>query len=376
MTTIPQDRLVRKEVSLGQIRDLEPPKTHIGLSVAPWLDVESDDVIFQYAAPEVDGLAPARAEDAESELAQKDDTIGSGRASLIDWALKDHYDASDVSRYREFLEIARLAGGANLPLTVARAIDGFESQLARDARLRRRKLDNRIEWLIMQSLDKGKIVYNDGKINFVVDWQRPANQQDQAPASGKLWTSDEADPIGDTEAIKQQVIDDHGVELTRAIASRKVIAAILNSDRFAARSGVAGVGGYPIDPKYLIDGWGVEAAKAVYERQTGVTLIEYDSVYRTRAIGSKTTVNNRFIDEGSLIFLPGQAELDEIAGESEMGFARTLTSPHPEGGWSSGFYEWEKDTGPDPWGFDRGSGVKAFPVFPHMEYTYVLKPIG
>src|SRR6478735_6233152 len=102
MATPPQDRLIRKETALQTIRALEPPQGHIGLSIAPFRSVASDDVIFDYAKPTVTGLAPARSEDAESELAQKDTIFGgTGRAAILDWAQKDHYSASDVSRYRE-----------------------------------------------------------------------------------------------------------------------------------------------------------------------------------------------------------------------------------------------------------------------------------
>ena len=48
-----------------------------------------------------------------------------------------------------------------------------------------------------------------------------------------------------------------------------------------------------------------------------------------------------------------------------------LTSPHPEGNWQPGFYEWEQET-KDPWGLNRGTGVKAFPVFPHMDLTFTM----
>jgi hypothetical protein len=59
------------------------------------------------------------------------------------------------------------------------------------------------------------------------------------------------------------------------------------------------------------------------------------------------------------------AEFDD----TQIGFAKTLTSPHPAGNWSSGFYEWEKDYGNDPWGYDVGTGIKAFPIFLHMDLT-------
>ena len=64
------DRLIRKEVALGTIRDIQPPQNHVGLAmIAPFLDVATDDVIFDYIRGGVqEGLAPARAEDAEAEL--------------------------------------------------------------------------------------------------------------------------------------------------------------------------------------------------------------------------------------------------------------------------------------------------------------------
>jgi Phage major capsid protein E len=351
---------------------------HIGLAkVAPFLDVQSDDVIFAYAMPEVDGLAPARAEDSESELAQKDDSVGTGRASVIDWALKDHYDPSDVTRYREFLRLAELAaGGGDFPLTMGTLLEDFPGKVARDTARRKRKLDNRIEWLIMGGVDAGQLAYNDGKIKFTTNYGRPGDQQNQAPAGG-LWTLAASDPIGDFMVIDQLMYDRYGFRFSeggRAIGSRKAWQALLNSDKWAARAGIPGSAQVPVNPNYLIDGWGKtpNAVMDVYARQTGLSeLIIYDAVYRTRAQGSTTTVNTRFTSEKNIIFLPPDAAINE-ADDTEIGFAKTLTSPHAEGGWTSGYYEWEKDTGPDPWGQDVGTGIKAFPVFPHLEFSYVM----
>ncbi len=358
--TLPQDRIVRKEVALGTIREYEPPQEHIGLrQIAPWESVESDDAIFDYTAGLVAGLAPARAEDAESELAQKDEMVGYGRAAVIDWALKDHYRVSDVTRYREALLLRENAGALSLPLTVNSMLEGFQSKIARDERIRRRKLDNRIEWLIMQSLEHGEIVYNDGKIQFTVDWGRPASQVITVDV---LWSASNADPIGDILALQEHAQDTYGVTLDRAACSQKVINNVLNSDKFTNQ--LTGS-----NPLYTVDGWGTEAARNVVERATGVRFQPYDAVYRTRPIGSQTITNHRFLSNNKIIFLPSQADVEAL--DDTIGFAKTLTSPHPEGNWSSGYYEWERDT-VDPWSHDRGTGVKAFPVFPHMELTYVL----
>lgn len=375
-----QDRLIRKEVALQTIRAIEPPQAHIGLQLVPFKSVPSDDVIFDYAKPDVTGLAPARAEDAESELAQKDTVFGgTGRAAILDWAQKDHYTASDVMRYREQSLIeARLGGlnGISLPLSVGSPLEDLRAKFARDDAARRRRLDNRIEWLIMTALSTGGITYNDNKIKFTVDFGRPAGQHDQAPAGG-LWTTTTSDPIGDVKAVVQYMEDTYGIRITRAMTSQKVINAMVNSDRFVARTGlvVGGTPSSPIDLDYVAPGWDAEGARRVLEAATGVSFFPYDAVYRTRPIGSTTFTLNRFFPQNKILFLPDPAQIEELEDGDGLGFGKTLTSPHPEGNWESGFYEWERET-EDPWGTDRGTGIKAFPVFPYMQYTFTMVPIA
>jgi hypothetical protein len=368
MTTT--DRLIRKEVALGAIREIPPPTTHIGLQLFPFMDVASDDVIFEYAKPTTDGLAPARAEDAESELAQKDLLFGgTGRASVIDWAHKDHYTASDVTKYRENQLVQARLGDTALPLTVGSMVADFQGKLSREDALRRRKLDNRLEWLIMSAMSTGGITYDDGKIKFTVDYGRPAGQQAQAP-SGTLFSATSSDPIGEFLAVQEFMFDTYGVRITRALTSRKVLNSFMRSDRFIARSGMVGAtGSKPVDLNYIMDGWGREAAIAVVERQTGIRFIEYDAVYRTRPVGSTTVTNNRFFPQNRILFLPDENDVSDIG--NELGLGRTLTSPHPEGNWQPGFYEWEQET-KDPWGLNRGTGIKAFPVFPNMNLTFTM----
>jgi len=371
------DRLVRKEVALGTIREIEPPLNHIGLQLFPWMPVASDDVIFDYAKGLTDGMAPARAEDAESELAQKDLLFGgTGRASVIDWAQKDHYSASDVTKYRENLLVQGRLGELNLPLTVGNMVSDFQAKVAREDALRRRKLDNRLEWMTMSSMSTGALSYDDGKISFSVDYGRPAGQQAQAPV-GDLFSATTSDPIGEILTVQEFMYDTYGVRITRAIASRKVLNSFMNSDRFIARSGMVNLtgdgtnstSGDPVDLNYVMDGWGPSAAQQVVERATGVSFIEYDSVYRTRPVGSTTITNTRFFPQNRILFLPDANDVSDIG--NELGLGRMLTSPHPEGNWQPGFYEWEQET-KDPWGLNRGTGVKAFPVFPHMDLTFTM----
>lgn len=371
------DRLVRKEVALGSIREIPVPQNHIGLStIAPFLDVASDDVIFDYIKNGLqEGLAPARAEDAEAELAQKDDLFyGQGRASVIDWSLKDKYTASDVQRYRDSLIIQERLQGSTTPLLLndpGNMVAEFNARVARDDALRRRKLDNRLEWLIMQSIENSAIAYNDGKIKFTVDYGRPVGQQNQAPASG-LYNTTTFDPIGDILAMNDYMRLTYGIELKRAITSRKVLNTFWKSNKFQAFAGVVGgTPSSPIDPNYLLPGFGPQYAQNVIENVTGVKFEPYDSVWVSRAVGSGTRVNNRFTSENKIFFLPEAADLGEI-DNTQIGFAKTLTSPHPEGNWTPGYYEWEVPPTQDPWMTVRGSGVKAFPVFPYMELTYSM----
>ncbi len=383
---IGQDRLIRREVMLGLIREISPPQDHLGLQLFPWLEVASDDVIFAYATGYADSLAPARAEDAEAELTQKDDMfLSEGRASVIDWAVKDHYDASDVHRYREWLLIKeQVRDLQSIPLTAGGPLENWDRKLARDAERRVRKLMNRIEWLIMSALSTGAISYNDGRIKFAVDFGRPAGQQAVQPAGslspytlGSAWTNANSDPIGDAQKIQQYMFETYQVRITKAIMSRKVINSMMNSDRYLARTGLV-VGGTPsstIDPRYVIDGWGPNIAMEIFKAQTGIEIIEYDSVYRTRSIGGTTFTNNRFLPENRVVYLPDDADVNAF-DDTELGMGKTLTSPHPAGNWQPGFYEWEYNFGVDPWGMDAGTGVKAFPVFPHMDLTLTHEPIA
>lgn len=388
-SAIGQDRIVRKEVSLGIIRDRTPPQDHIGLTIAPFMNVATDDVVFSYLGGLSDGLAPARSEQAEAELAQKDENaVGQGRASVIDWALKDHYNASDVNKARELGKIVEQLNAGELPMFVNSVLEDWTAKITRERNLRLRKLDNRMEKLIIDALSTGQIVYDDGRIKFTVDYGRPATQQagnaaNDVPTKYRtgivngLWDASTLtfDPIGFFTGVSDFMFDTYGVHMNRVIGSKYFFNTLVNSDKFAQRAGLgyAPNGGSATaapDPRYLIDGWGPAAVRDLLQRITNTSFIEYDSVYRTRPIGSGTITNNRFLPQNRVIFLPDEADMAEVDG-TEIGFAKTLTSPHPEGNWQSGYYEWERST-VDPWGQDMGNGIKAFPVFPYMEYTFAV----
>lgn len=370
-----QNEILNKEVSIGAIRELPVDESLLYPTFCPLHEVASDDVFFEYAVPEIYGKAPARAEDAESVVVRHDDTAGYGRASIVDWALKNSYSASDVTRYREYLSIVDQFGGDTgaLPL-FAQQGNELQTKMARDQNRRRKALDNRIESLFIQGLEFNTISYNDGDVIFSVNYERPAGQTVGAAPSGTAW--DDAggahDPIGDFIDIKQTMWDTYGTTIGTAIMSEKTAWLITKATLFAQMAMTPGdtVAGDNIDPYYALRNFGMDAVVAKVQAATGVRIVTYDAGIRTRAWGTNTLGFTRNMTEGKVILLPAQADIDALS-DTDFGFAATLTSPHPEGGFTPGFYSWEEEE-KDPWRVTVGTGIKAFPVMPHMEYTYVF----
>lgn len=367
--SVPQELLIRQEQNLGIVREMVPPQEHIGLKLlAPWLEVATDDVVMDYTRGAASGLAPAVAQDSESETYQNtSDYSGQIRASVMDWRLRDEYTASDVMTYREakaLIEGAQGQGGS-FPLTTSSVVEGFAARLLRDTGERRKRLDNRIEWLITQAIDYGGIVMNDGKILVNVDYGRPADQHDEAPGSG-TYASNTHDPINDAIAVKEFMFQRHGVNVNRLICSRKFAQTLWKSSKFIPRTGFPASAN--VDPKYVLDQWGPQGAIDIFKREAEIDLIVTDNIYRTKNHTTGAYTNTRFLREDRAIFLPDEGEISAF-DNTELGFGKTLTSPHPMGNWQPGFYSWEIEK-MDPWAHIVGTGVKAFPVFPHMELTY------
>lgn len=369
------DRLIRAETALGLIREIVPPQDHIGLSIAPFYDVPTDEAIFGYMNGSSTGLAPAISEDSTSETFQQDEAFaGEGRVNLIDWRLRSSYTASQINHYRELKATAEaMKANGTLPLVISSPLNQFQDKLARDRVERRRRLDNRIESLIMGSLDKGKAEYDDGKIKYSVDWLRPADQHDQAPASGSYATTTH-DPINDALKVIEFMDDTYGIVPKRMLAHPKFFNTFFRSSKFMGSAGFKPSDGMTqADLPYVWEGFGPSAAMEIFTRITGIQLVPYNSSYRSRTPFDQGAQmqNIPFIDPNTVIFLPDESD---IAGydDSPLGFAKTLTSPHPMGNWSTGFYEFEYGS-TDPWNHTVGDGIKCFPVFPHMELTYTWK---
>lgn len=348
---MPERRLIQKDVMLGVLRELEPPQEHIGERFLPMQDVASDEVIWDAVKGLTSGLAPARAMDAESEIAVRDEVIGTGKASIIDWSVKDRWNASDVARYREVTEFA---GADALPRSIQSITADWQAKMARATLKRRRQLDNRLEWMRWRAI-QDNLAYNDGKVVFSTTYGIPADQKAVVPTV--TWdNAATSDPIGNLIAWRELVRNRTGVELKEAVVSRKVLFAAMLNTKFAQLfSGQ--------NPFYALNNdFGIEASTQKLSQATDLNFTVYDASYRTRAFGSTAITNTRFTDERDVYLFPSGQEITNYSGSNNgLGLGNVLSSPHPEGNWSSGFYEWEQERR-DPWGLDQGSGIKAFPV--------------
>lgn len=348
---MPDSRLISKDVMLGVLRELEPPQNHIRDKYLPMEDVVNDDVIWDAVKGLTAGLAPARAMDAEAELQVRDEIVGTGKASIIDWSVKDRWNASDVARYRE---VTTFSGATTIPRTVSSITDDWNAKMTRAMLKRKRQLDNRLEWLFWGAV-RDSIAYDDGKIKFTATYGIPADQKDVVASS--LWSDNtNSDPIGNLLAWRELVRNRTGVELSRVVTSRKVLFTVMNNSRFAQMfSGQ--------NPFYMLSNqFGIQAATEKIAQATDLTFEVYDASYRTRSFGSGTITNTRFNDDRCVYMFPDTGSMVAYSGgNSGMGLGNILTSPHPEGNWTSGFYEWEQER-KDPWGYDQGTGIKAFPV--------------
>lgn len=367
---VPTKELLARRVHLGVVRELTPPEEHMGLGFVPWMEVEADDVILDYLKGTGSQLAPAVSPDAEAELFQdSDDVTGQIRARVMDWRLKSRYDATDIHQYWEAKETLEQAARNKIQIpttSLGSLTQKIDRKVARDTVKRRRALDNRIEWLAMTALVNAKVAYNDGKIVIPpVDFKRPPGQDMIA----KDYSGNGHDPIRDFVNQKQEAWDTHGVDLATAVCSSKFANRIVNSDKWAVRTGFAPSAN--VDPLYAISGWGPKAAIQLVQDECEITLIINDNVFRQRNTATGVISNVRYLAQDEVLFLPNMSQLADY-DDTELGFGKMLTSPHPMGNFQPGFYAWETES-TDPWERYVGTGVKAFPVLPHMELTYRWK---
>ena len=371
---VPTSRLMRQEVALGLVRQIVPAEGLRGLEYAPYKEIKADDFVIQLANGTSTRMAPARADDAESELFQHDDFLpGEYRGRTVDWALKSKYNTSDINTHRDAIKAAEQlrSSGISYPFVDATTKD-LNERIAEETVMRRQALDMRMNWLIMESLVNAAVAYNDGKIKFAVNWGRPSAQHDLTPKSG-TYAADTHDPIDDIQQVKTDARRRYGITIRRAMCSQEYLDTFWTSAKFRMMAmGVAGAGATATDLPYIVPGWGPDSAIEFVSRVTGIKFEVHDEVYRTRALGSQTFVNNRWFPIDRVVFLPDEAEINAF-DETGLGIGKMLTSPHVAGNMTPGFYAWEKDYGQDPWGYAVGTGIKAFPVFPHMDLTYCMK---
>jgi len=367
-----------KEVALGTVRDLPVDQRFLWPRFAPLLDKPADEFTFQVEVHGSDLMAPAADESAESETYEDDTFFGEGRGSVIDWRINNRTKPSDVNNAR-LLEQAMAqyrSTGAVIPTQFQAQAQQYSTKLTRDAIKRRQMLDFRLEWMFTQGLSTGAINYDNGKgFRFQTPFGLPVDQLNQAPASTVLWDAGvDHDPIGDIDAIQEFMNDTYDISVDTMIISPKALRKMVRSKFFYPRTGLAipaGIG--PRDMGYINPNFGEQEAVNIITQATGIrNVVVYDAKRRVKALGANSRPTmERFIPEGQVIFLPSIEAAGDLLG-TEIGFAKTITTPHPEGNWSSGFYTFEEE-GTDPWGVKHGTGIKAMCIFPAIWLSYSLQ---
>ena len=326
----------------------------------PFIDVPTTKVIFEQADPTVENLAPFRAPDAEAEMFKSEDYVREGSAELGDWALKSFYRSSDVTNFRN---TAQMIG---MSTTIDMQRQQFAARVARDTVTRRQAIDNQLERLVTDSIFTGTCSYDDGKRKFSVNWGRPANQQTQTVTV--MWDDSTANIIEDIKNVKRFMRDTHGVIITRALTSQRVLDQFANPDKFMLITGI--VGG---DPNYLTPGWGEEMARNIIQAQTGVAFEAYDSGLRVRN-GDNYEIN-RFTDERDIVYMPDESAFTPTR-DLGIRFGGMLTAPHVMNNMQTGYYSWQHEHEKDPWNSEVGTGLQAFPIFTEMELTYTQRVLA
>ncbi|OME07867.1 phage capsid protein [Paenibacillus odorifer] len=189
------------------------------------------------------------------------------------------------------------------------------------------------ERMRMQLLSTGKILITANRQNYDYDYQMPVNHKVTLTGADK-WSDPTADIVGDIQEYQQTMDDDRGVQLTKAICTRKTWGYIMKNQ--AIRLDMNPLGGQNIIMtdalmrQYLLNKLGISISvyNKKYELQDGSTHLYYPDDYIT------------FIPDGTLgntYFGTTPEEADLMSGATsaqvsivETGVAiTTIKEPHP-----------------------------------------------
>lgn len=165
----------------------------------------------------------------------------------------------------------------------------------------------------MQALTTGKIHIDGNGTAYDIDYGLPAKHKQDAVAP---WSDvDNAKPIEDIKKAKDTIASDTGAPITRVLMNQATFDLFANTKQIQDRLKPAGVGSaFPVLDSEVI---------SFVKQQLGLTIAIYDKFY----VGVDKSLN-RFIPDGSVIFLPGTtlgrtgygttpAEADLMAGQSD-----------------------------------------------------------
>jgi hypothetical protein len=338
--------IMERKTMLEIVNQLLPSDSYIGMGILPFRNTATEKVIADMVLVN-SSIANYRAPDGEAELKGKN-MYRQMIMNVVDIAKKERFNTSD-------LRAAREAG----QLPVYQDAPSLISQIGAEARQKftqsltdlRAEVDTRLEAQALQAL-QGSVSSTD-KIKFSVDYGIPADQKDQTPTTD--WDDEDATPSDDLIEWQEKINDRTGVLPNQCIMSRKSL--LYCSKVKALRDVIAEVGNFLFS---------INQTKSMLQDHTGLNITVYDAQYHTLDEDG-TTTSTRFLDANKIILYPGSVPNNKL-GE-------TLTCPHPHANFQPGFYTWdEMET--DPYGYEVGVGITAFPIIYHPELLFNASVYG
>lgn len=159
-------------------------------------------------------------------------------------------------------------------------------------------VENKIEYLRMQALCKGKLDFKNDGLQYTIDYLMPSENK---PTVATLWSdTTNSDPENDIYTWVSMIIEKGGTQPTKAITSLKVVNYLLRNVNL--RKAIFGV-----NSDRLLD---LRTLNAYFTSKGLPAIANYD--LQARQLDGTTV---RFFDEDKFVILPG----DGIAGETLVG---------------------------------------------------------
>jgi hypothetical protein len=231
-------------------------------------------------------------------------------------------------------------------------------KLYNDVQARVDGVHSRLNWITMQSLAEGKVVFTSEGNKLTVDWGVPVGQV-KVPSA--LWSDHtNADPVADILALQSTVKSASGAFCDRAITSNTIIGHILQCVK--VKTQMFGTG----ETSRILT---LDALNSFLTSLGLPTLFAYDELVKVLA-ADRTISNARYYPENRMTLIPGAENLGETLYGPTAEAIRGLAAEEAPGIFAE-VYETK-----DPVNVWTYAVATAFPTFPGADQIGIMKPIA